>query len=325
MGQLLTPEKAKSMSGAIWLPWVSLTSLGGHLVFKLQRSLKLKLEGLEHIPDQPCIVATNHTHNYDFLPLRYLFYHQKGVSLSTWIKARAWQNPLLINYLSYTGNVPLASRGYVLSGDFKQVFQRKPSEEEYRALRNHLDKGTPLPEGEVFDRLQQEARSILGIDFNPSSSSYRDCIDLCFREFMESTLVVAEKAVKNGLYQHINPQGTRSSRLTDGRPGAIHVAARLNLPILPVSILGMREAMPNQGIRSAGGTILVKCGEPYLPSLEDLSSGYRPFFVKEESDQQIIDRELSVLMSKINELCDERYCMQEGYKSDGKQGVARFL
>ena len=325
MAKLLTPQRAAEISGAVWMPWIKLTSLGGHFVFKLQRSLDLVLEGQEYIPDEPCIVASNHTHNYDFLPLRYLFYHQKSALVSTWIKARAWQNPLMINYLSYTGNIPLASRGYVISGDFKQVFGRKPTNEEYRALRDHLDQDVDLPNGEVFERLQNEKRQVLGIDYTPSTSSYREVIELCFRHFMESSLEVAERAVNNGLYQHINPQGTRSSRLTDGRPGVIHVAAKLKRPILPVSILGMREAMPNQGVKSAGGQVIVKCGEPYLPKLDDLSSTYRPFFVNATEDQKIIDRELNILMSKINQLCDENYCMQDGYESDGKQGVARFL
>ena len=115
--------------------------------------------------------------------------------LSTWIKARAWQNPVMINYLSYTGNVPLASRGYVISGDFKQLFGRKPSNDEYRALRDHLDEGSPLPEGEVFDQLQNQARSILGEDYSPSQSTYRQAIESCFKQFMESSLIVAERLI----------------------------------------------------------------------------------------------------------------------------------
>ena len=322
---LLTPKQTLNISGSVWQPWVNMTSWLGDGVFGLQRSLKLELEGMEHIPDQPCIVATNHTHNYDFLPLRYLFYKRRKAMLSTWIKARAWQNPIMIKYLSYTGNVPLASRGYVISGDFKQLFGRKPSDHEYRALRNHIDEGNPLPTGEVFDQIQNQARSILGEVYSPSQSNYREAIDSCFRQFMESSLVVAERAVQSGLHQHINPQGTRSSRLTDGRPGVIHAAARLKLPILPVSILGMREALPNEGLKSAGGTIVVKCAEPYLPNLDGLSDTYEPFFVSQESDQTIIQHALDKLMFKINELCDDHYCMQDGYVSDGKQGVSRFL
>ena len=325
MTNLLTPQRAREIPGSIWQPWVTITSCLGDAVFGLQRSLNLQVEGLENLPDHPCIVATNHTHNYDFLPLRYLFYKHRKVLLSTWIKARAWQNPMMINYLSYTGNVPLASRGYVISGDFKQVFGRKPSDEEYRVLRDHLDEGSPLPEGEVFNQLQNQTRPILGEVYSPSQSNYREAIESCFRQFMESSLIVAERAVQSGLYQHINPQGTRSSRLTDGRPGVIHAAARLQLPILPVSILGMREALPNEGLKSTGGTVMVRCGEPYLPNFSGLSETYKPFFVGQEQDQVIIQNTLDELMLRINDLCDEQYCMQDGYVSDGKQGVARFL
>lgn len=322
---LLTPQGIRQVSGSVSRPWVTMTLLLGDGVFGLQRSLELELEGLDNIPDYPCIVATNHTHNYDFLPLRYLFYKRRKAMLSTWIKARAWQNPVMVKYLSYTGNVPLASRGYVISGDFRELFGRKPSDEEYRALRTHLDEGIPLPDDEVFNQIQNQNRSIFGKQYSPSQSSYRKMVESCFREFMEASLVVAERAVQSGLHQHINPQGTRSGRLTDGRPGVIHAAARLKLPILPVSILGMREALPNEGLKSAGGKILVRCGKAYLPHLDSLSDGYQPFFADQESDQVLIQAALDDLMTKINDLCDEHYCMQKGYVSDGKQGVARFL
>ena len=109
------------------------------------------------------------------------------------------------------------------------------------------------------------------------------------------------------------------------KPGVIHAAARLKLPILPVSILGMREALPNEGLKSAGGKIVVRCGKPYLPKLDSLSDAYQPFIAGQESDQVLIQAALDDLMIQINDLCDEHYCMQEGYVSDGKQGVARFL
>lgn len=325
MSKLLTPQRALKITGKSRAPWVGLTSLLGHGVFGLQRSLKLKFEGTTWIPDSPCIIATNHTHNYDFLPLRYLFYHQQGILMSTWIKARAWQHPTMMHYLSNTGNVPLASRGYILSADFRALIGRKPSDQEYRALRDHLDHGVELPDEEVFQRLSEHKREILGLQFTPTEHSYREMIELCFEEFMESTLTVAERAVHFGHFQHLNPQGTRSSRLTEGRPGTIHIASRLNLPILPVAVLGMREAMPNQGLKSAGGEVIVRCGEPYMPSLSELSESYRPFFVEQSSDQEIIDRELKTLMQKINALCDERYCMRQDYVTDGKVGVDRFL
>lgn len=325
MGKLLTPQKAREMSGGEWKPWITLTSWGGSLVFGLQRSLNMVLEGDEHIPNESCIVATNHTHNYDFLPLRYLFYHQKGKSLATWIKARAWQGRLLIHYLSNTANVPLASRGYIISGDVKSLFHRKPSEEEYRALRDHLDQGVDLPEGEFFDRVQNEQRLIFDQPFNPSEQTYREALEACFIDFMDASLEVAQRVTDNGIFHHVNPQGSRSSRLTTGKPGVIHIAASLKIPILPVSIIGMRSAMPNQGLKSAGGTVTVRCGAPYLPELSDLSEEYLPFRAMNQADEAVVQRELTHLMSKINDLCDEETCMSEGFVSDGKQGVARFL
>ena len=191
--------------------------------------------------------------------------------LSTWIKARAWQNPALRYFLGNSGNIPLASRGYIISGDFQQLLGRKPSDEEYRALRDHLDQGAPLPDGEVFERLQNQRRSLFGSPFNPSERSYREALEQSFGAFMESSLIVAERAVQNGHFPQVNPQGSRSSRITRGKPGAIHIVASLKLPILPVSVLGMRSAMPNQGLRSRGGEIVVRCGEPYRPALEGLS------------------------------------------------------
>ena len=325
MANLLTPTQARLMSGKASMPWIHLTALGGKLVFGLQPSLKLELDGVDLIPDYPCIVATNHTHNYDFLPLRYLFFQRKNIQLSTWIKARAWQGKALIHYLSKTANVPIASRGYVISGDFMKLIGRKPTDQEYRVLRDHLDQGAPLPDGEVFERLQQSPRDIFDTPFSPTQHSYRDAVEACFMEFMDASLEVAQRVLDAGGFQHVNPQGTRSSRLTMGKPGVMHIAAALQVPILPVTILGMRSALPNQGLKSSGGTIVVKCGTPYRPDLSCLSTTYRPFAVPDGQDQAVIDRALIELMERLNELCDEEHGMRDDYISDGKTGVARFL
>ena len=39
-------------------------------------------------------------------------------------------------------------------GRLSGLIGRKPSDEEYRALRTHLDEGSPLPDDEVFNQLQ---------------------------------------------------------------------------------------------------------------------------------------------------------------------------
>ena len=323
----ITPKKILRVPGHASPLCMALTPFLSRMIFRFPKKVELKASGIENIPNSPCILASNHTHNFDFLPLRHVLYHQKNALASTWIKARAWSKPISNYFLSKTGNVPLASKGYIISIDFIETIGRRPTQTEYRHLRDHLDYNSTLPESEVFETLQNVSRLICGIKYEPSVTNYREALFMCYSKLLDATLAVAADSVENGHHQHINPQGTRSSRLTPGKSGVIHAAMALNIPILPTTIQGVLQSFPKQGMRNAGGTVKIHFGKPYevRPRLKsNLSPTYKPFRSDPENEL-IFKDETQQLMSQLHELCDKEHGFLDGYRTNGKVGVDRFI
>ncbi len=154
---------------------------------------------------EPVIFAMNHCHYFDWTQSRLALYRQKGVKTSTFVKTRAFQNRLEGRLMKTVGNIPIASRGYLISADFARLFDRKLEEDEYRILRNHVDQGTPLPDSTIFQRLESEARDILGVHFDPEEMSYRDSQQSCYAQAMATTLAHAETVIQRGHSLHIYP------------------------------------------------------------------------------------------------------------------------
>lgn len=161
--------------------WTAAGRSFGDLMFWLPPRARVELEGLEHLPKGPAIFAPNHTHKFDFFPVRCALLH-RGVHLMTWIKARDYQHTAMRWILGKGGNIPLVSRGFIIASDFVQVHGRKPSEEEYRALRLHVDEGTPL-EDSLAEGLAAPRR-IAGVEVD-LSQGYRAALRHAYHQLME--------------------------------------------------------------------------------------------------------------------------------------------
>ncbi len=296
--------------------------------FKLARGASVRLEGLERLPKAPVIVAMNHTHMMDFLPLRtpLLF---KGKTFVSWVKARNYHNPAMRQFLSYTGNVPICSRGYIIAGDLQQLAGKLEDESVYRALRDHVDKGVALPEGPLFDRIQNERRSILGWDFDPSTSTYREAIQATYYEMMQHALRLTQRGVDRGDHAHIYPQGTRSKQLTPGRNGIIQAAIALNLPILPVGVsrtLEVFKAPNSPWPKPHSGEIIVRFGEVMAIPRDELPYDYRPFHpLDERQHRATLDGHIQDVMQRLNGLLEPEYQWADDLQGSVKQGISRFL
>jgi 1-acyl-sn-glycerol-3-phosphate acyltransferase len=319
-------DTMRQIHGAARPRWVWTACKLTQALFGPPRSVRVEFEGLDNLPAGPVIVAANHTHTYDFLPLRAFLFLRHHLFGSSWVKARAWQNPVERYLFSRTGNVPLVSKGYVLAADFLRLVGRRPTEAEYRALRNHLDRGDALPDDAVYAQVQDAERHILGWSFTPSTSTYRDAIRDCFFEMMQVSLRIARESCEAGQFQHINPQGARSSRLTEGKPGVIHASRALDLAIVPTAILGMTETFPNHGLKTRGGAITIRFGEPYTPDLDALPESYRPFDPRiTAACGALLQQRTTELMGKIDALCSEAYRFRSDFVCDATSGTARFL
>ncbi len=304
--------------------WTFLITTVAAVSFSFPQRTTFVLEGEENLPTTSVIFAPNHSHKYDFLPLRSQLV-KRNMHLVTWIKSRAYKDPVMAKVLGKSGNIPLSSRGYLISADFENVVGRRPSEEEYRHLRAHVDDAEPLPEGDVWKEILSTPRDMLGVFFDPQKLSYRDALRELYYKVMQATLELARQCMSVGHHMHFYPQGAVSSRLTPGKVGIIEAALALDIPIIPVGISGCREAFVGQSPRTRKGTITMRIGEPITIDKTPYGPDFRPFHPNDEdSFHARLQADTDRVMDRINALVDPAYQQADDAEYDGKVGIERF-
>ncbi len=302
--------------------WTAAGRRVGELLFWLPPRARVELEGLEHLPAGPAIFAPNHTHKFDFFPLRCALLH-RGVHLMTWIKARDYQHPAMRWILGKGGNIPLVSRGFLIASDFAQVHGRKPTEAEYRALRLYVDEG--LAVDAHLEKGLSFSRRIAGVEVD-FTDGYRQAVRRAYHVLMNEALRLARIGRDAGRHQHIYPQGATSRQLTPGHPGVIQAALALGVPVIPVGVSGCREVFLGKGHPlTRGGRVTIRLGPPFEVVRTVVPEGFRPFDPDEEdAHRAALQAQSDRLMEIINGLCAPAYQWAADAHSDAKRGVARF-
>lgn len=286
---------------------------------------RVRFEGLESLPGSPALIATNSTQKYDFMPIRSEL-RRRGVPTVTVTKGKNYHSAPMRFLLSRLGVVPLASRGYLILVDFTSVHGRRPTDEEYRAIRQHVDNCAPLPDSAVFKALRTRARDLLGFEFAPARESFRDALRRIYREVMSETVRLSQEAVRAGAHVQMYPEGTVSSRLGEGRIGAVQLAWALKVPIVPCGMSGCRGALRGQTPLPGPGEVVVRFGSPYQLPADLLPGDFEPFSPDHEAAHRDVLRAATRdLMAKIDPLLDEPCRRQEGFVADGTRGTRRFL
>jgi len=286
------------------------------------RAVHIALEGVSNVPDQPVLLAQNHTHRYDFLATRLALW-RRGVGIGAWVKPRTYQDRWMARFLTATGNIPVASRGWLISADVRATLGRRPTEDEYRALRSHLDQEAPLPAS--LRPLQNQPRDILGVPFDPTDQPWRVAMAALYRRLMALTLDHSRALMAAGWHLHIFPQGVYSSRLTPGRIGAVQAALALGVPIVPVGLSGMGSAFRHDRLWPVGGRLKLRFGEPIVLSRQGLVD-FVPFDAdSEQINRGALERETSLVMDRICELLEPGCRWDDDPRGDGLQGVGRFI
>lgn len=304
-----------------WAQWI--LSPPAWALLSLPRRVDVQVEGLEHVPD-PAILAMNHTHYIDWLPVRRTL-QLHGRQLTSLVKPRTYQSAVMAAFLNTTGNIPLASRGYVISADLRCVLGRAPSEEEYRLLRDWTDGKTTEPADPSPDlvTLFTTPRDVLGHRYDPSRCTYAEMVNQVFCRLAGGAIDLARVALEQGSSLVIAPQGAFASRLTKGRIGGVQFAGALDLPVVPIGLSGMLEAYPNQGLRNVGGTLQLRFGPPVSVALPD---DHVPFEkASEVRNHAILESETQRIMDAINDLLEPAYQWDDDPEGDALSGVARFI
>ncbi len=300
--------------------------------YSIPPGVTITLEGAEKIPDEPVIFAMNHTDRYNYWPFMLEHWRQHGRFIATWVKGKYYESPTVGFFMELTNNIPTVSRGYVITKDFLSTVGRRPSDEEYRALRdwvNAVAEGADLPPPEGAPRaLLDPPRDILGRRYDPARESYAQAVDGVFRLMMRRFVELNEEAAELGLDLLIFPQGTRSKRLSAGRPGLSQIAMHLDRAVVPVGCSGCDRLYPSGSPVAKPGHVVYRFGEPLrrADAAAWVERGrFEPFSAEAERDfADEFQRYVDDVMARIEPLVDPEY----RFASDGDgeiKGSDRFV
>lgn len=284
---------------------------------------RISVSGWDKLPNTPALLATNSTQKNDFMALRVLTDGQ-GVRCVTVTKAKNYHQPLQAFVLGRLGVVPLASKGYFLLLDATQTLGRRPTEHEYRQLRDHLDAEVPLPQGPLQLLLTQK-RTVLDQPFDPSLQPWRLFLRDMYRTSLAQTVRLAKVAVDAGYHVQMYPEGTVSQRLGPGRPGAVQLALALGLSVVPIGMSGCPQSFLGQSPMSRPGQIQIRIGEPMAVPHDLVPASFVPFDPDhEQRHKAALQGFTDGLMDRIEALLDQPHRRVPGLAWQGK-GTRAFL
>ena len=292
------------------------------------RKLDLRVEGLERIPPRPVVYAMNHTDNFNYWPFQYYLHRERERYTATWVKGKNWEDVATATFMRLTNNIPIASRGYLITRDFLNVMGRRPEPEEYRALRDAVDDGQPVS-GPVPEAVLQKPRDMMGHRFDPTRERWSAALRGVLAEMNRRFVRLNEQAHWMGLDILVFPQGTRSVRLSRGHIGLAELVLHLGATLVPVGCNGSDLVYTGRSLRSEPGRIVYRIGEPMYPDdFADIAPRvpFVPFTSEAEAAhrdafQEVVDR----VMLRIDGLVDERHRFSTDLASDGTRGTDRFL
>ncbi len=314
-------------------PWLQrfLVNVISPLDYAVPRT-RIELEGIERLPDRPVFLAMNHTDRYGAWPLIYSLVRRGHRHVTTWAKGKYYEKGWMAAFMDATNNIPMPSRGYQITVEFRAILDRTPTEDEYRFLRGLVD-GKGDADAPIDPELSPDLRRF--VDPGGLAGSYRPFVDGFERRWdrlVDETIRLNRQALGDrNLNILVFPEGTRSPTLLPGRSGLVQMAYHLDATIVPVGCNGSNRLYPGDLPKSMGGRVVYRFGEPMLPDGPELG----PFAPKEafrplgpaatRAHGEQFDRATGVVMSAIADLLDSEYLPSADDAPEAEAGTRRFI
>ena len=283
--------------------------------YYLTNKVKIEIENPENIPtDETVIFALNHTDRYNCWPFQYkMWTMRKGYpQTTTWIKGDYYNSKFLAKFFNWTNSIPIPSRGYIISEDFRDIIKEKISKIEYRLLRDLVEGKKKLKE--ISDEITENLKTVLeyprtileGIEI----TSYADYVEKYYRALMAKVAEVNFQALfKRRLNVIIFPEGTRSIHLGSGKTGISHLALKSNKKVVPVGCNGSELVYPGNSPWAKSGKVIYRVGKAIDPREiigREIDKEFIPFSKEAEAKFKDEFHEFALhIMEKINVLLDE--------------------
>jgi len=293
--------------------------------YKLFSRVKIVIENIEQIPKgETVIYAMNHTDRYNYFPFQYQIYRAGGFNHTTiWTKGKYFHNPIVGGVLKRFGAIPLLSKGYLIEEFFRKLYDRKISLEEYRLIKDLLDKKIQMTE--AYHRASQDVKTLLSDKwhslYNPGRWQKITDMRDSFLQYLEDHYSVMMDKIAQMTYtaiyeKHLSlivfPEGTRGAILGEGKTGIAQLALNTGLKVVPVGCNNSDVIYPGNSPIAKSGTVVYRIGEPLSvhDALRDFKTDGTFKLFSKESQQQYrrnFEEATRLIMDKINALLDEKY------------------
>ncbi len=301
--------------------------------FKFPRRTSIIIENKAYIPvNRSVIFVMNHTDHCNYVPFMLQLFYEGYRPISPWVKGKYYENPLMARFFDWTNNIPLPSRGYVLSKDFQLALNRLPAKTEYRLLRDLVDGKTTLQA--TLSAADEGMRRFLTTphgDFDPQAGHYGRFIEARYNAMMRRVAAVSEEALlSKNLSLLIFPEGTRSVRLTEGHIGVAQIALKTGAPVVPVGCNGSNKCFPGNSPWPKSGTITYRVGRPLAMAAGlapfAIDEPFEPFSAAAEAAYQAQFRGATdLIMARINSLLNPEHQFSPKTDASLRAGAGRFV
>jgi 1-acyl-sn-glycerol-3-phosphate acyltransferase len=306
---------------------------GLELDYRFPRKTEIVIENPERIPASGgAFLAMNHTDRYNYWPLQFQMWKLGLPFTATWVKGKYYESRFVGAFMDSTNNIPLPSRGYVITTEFRKVTGRPPKDDEYRLLRDLVDeKRSP---SEILDASRGSAvAEFLAPDGQLGSvERFLTSFDALFEAMLRRVIELNEMAIRElGLNVLVFPEGTRSLRLRKGLTGLAQITQYLGAAIVPIGCSGSDKVYPGNSPFAKGGRIVYRVGQPLAVDGPELGKERVPRDVlpfTKAASAKYGDRYQAItdtVMSKISELIDPEYRALAEDVPTKDPGVNRFL
>ena len=277
-----------------------------HTNYRIFADVDIRIENVERIPrDENVIFAMNHTDRFNYWPFQYKMWHMKCFPYTTvWVKGKYYGNALLAKGLDLCNLIPVPSMGYLIEEFYKKKFKRRLDRDVYRDVRDVVD--GVYDGNEAWPKAAADALHEMGENF---VDFVRDYYDMVMEQVAElSRIALYEKDLNLIIF----PEGTRGTKLGEGRTGLAQLALHTGKKIVPVGCNNSDAVYTGSLPFAKSGWITYRVGEPL--SLDNQMKEFKieePFTLFSKESQQKYKKQFEevtrVVMEHINELLDEKY------------------
>jgi len=282
----------------------------GHLFlgpnYRIFSNVDIQFENIERIPkDKNIIFAMNHTDRFNYWPFQYKLWKLKEYPYTTvWVKGKYYRNDTLAKLLNWCNLIPVPSMGYLIEEFFSKKFGRRIEKDEYRAIKDAIQAN-----GESKHSITKR-----GVELAAQiEENFIEFITPYYESIMDRVAELSKIALlEKKLNLIIFPEGTRSTKLAEGRTGLAQLALNTGTTIVPVGCNNTDSIYPGTSPIAKSGHVIYRVGEPlsFDGKLKDLRINEEFKLFSAESRIQYkekFDEVTRIVMENINNLVDKRY------------------